>query len=213
MRSILANNLLFVEGRVVLILFIFIGVIGFLFWLPLAAIAILLLFFSLFFFRNPNRVSHAPTNAILSPADGKIVAISYDAAQAEGFACRISIFLSIWNVHVQRAPISGEVQHIIYNNGKFFPAFIPKSSSKNERNDIIICATNNYIYKIRQIAGIIARRISCWVSVDNNIKRGQPIGMIRFGSRVDFFLPKNTTIVVRCGDHVYGGLTIIGYAR
>jgi phosphatidylserine decarboxylase len=166
--------------------------------------------FVLFFFRNPRRDIPSDEKAVLSPADGKVVDIR--RTTEENFLDRestcISIFLSIFDVHVNRAPSSGVVKKVEYVKGSFLPAFREKASLLNERNSVLIDFNNTEIL-VRQIAGLIARRIVCWVKEGDSLARGQRFGLIRFGSRVDIFLPANIKVEVKVGDKIKGGETII----
>jgi phosphatidylserine decarboxylase len=167
------------------------------------------------FFRDPERVIPHAENAIVSPADGKIILIQevkYPALGHEKYL-QVSIFMSVFNVHVNRAPIAGTVEDVLYNPGKFFAAFENKASLLNEQNSIILSKTVNgktVRILVKQIAGLIARRIVCYAKSGINFEKGERIGLIRFGSRVDLFLPLNTSLSVNLNDKVKGGSTIIG---
>lgn len=166
------------------------------------------------FFRDPERAIPPDENAIVSPADGKIVLIQevkYPALGAETYR-QISIFMSVFNVHVNRAPIAGTVDDVIYNPGKFFAAFEHKASLLNEQNSVILSQTRQgktVRILVKQIAGLIARRIVCYATPGAHFARGARIGLIRFGSRVDLFLPLETELAVKMNDTVKGGQTII----
>ena len=169
----------------------------------------LLTLFSLYFFRDPQRVS--PNNdGFLSPGDGKVVQI-IDVEDAEiGKAKQISIFLSVFNVHSQRVPLSGKVISKTYNSGKFLAAFNHKASLDNEQTVVMFETESGKRYKIKQIAGLIARRILNYMEPENRVERGQRLGFIRFGSRVDIIVPPEFQIDVSLGDMVRGNQTIIG---
>lgn len=215
MQTYITNNLLWSQapGLVALLALCFIAA---LYWYrPLLILIIPLMLFSIYFFRNPERIClpalHDPS-IIVSPADGKVVSIT--PCSEEGYAYKISIFLSPFDVHVNRIPVSGVVESVEYRSGTFSFAFLPKSSELNERNDVCIRAVyTNQLILVRQIAGTIARRICCWVKPDDAVTGGQIFGMIRFGSRVDLLLPKNVHSVVGVGQRVYGGQTVIGVWR
>ncbi len=165
----------------------------------------------LWFFRNPKRKIIIDKNKVLSPADGKIVNIER-VKENEFFKderIKISIFLSITNVHVTRFPISGKVIYNKYNPGQYLVAWHPKSSEKNERTSVVI--RNNYFGDIlyRQIAGAVARRIVNYAKTNNTVIQGEDSGFIKFGSRVDIFLPINSNISVNIGQNVIGGVTIL----
>ena len=169
----------------------------------------LLTLFSLYFFRDPQRI---PPNidGFLSPGDGKVVQI-IDVEDAEiGKANQISIFLSVFNVHSQRGPLSGTVISKTYNSGKFLAAFNHKASLDNEQTVVMFETESGKMYKIKQIAGLIARRILNYMEPENRVERGQRLGFIRFGSRVDIIVPEDFQIDVSLGDMVRGNQTIIG---
>jgi phosphatidylserine decarboxylase len=174
--------------------------------LPYLALSVLILMaFICFFFRNPKRRIPEGTNLIVSPADGKVVKISH----IDGGAKTISIFLNIFNVHVNRSPISGTLRQLEYKRGKFKAAFDEEASRVNEQNILTISGQNLQI-TVRQIAGVIARRVVCWKKPGHHLQRGELIGLIRFGSRVDVVLPAQVKILVKVGDRVSGGSSILG---
>ena len=167
--------------------------------------------FVTWFFRDPERRIPNEPNVIVSPADGKITEIITENEPINGKLCkRVTIFLSVFNVHVNRVPIGGTIEDIRYNPGKFLAAFNPKASMDNEQNLILINNGRTHIF-VKQIAGLIARRIVCWPKKGDYYESGQRYGLIRFGSRVDILLPENTKLSVACGDKVSGGKSIIGY--
>ncbi len=178
------------------------------FFLHFPSLALLLLALTAFicyFFRNPNRQIPERSNLIVSPADGKVVKIS----QSESGDQTISIFLSIFNVHVNRSPIAGELERIEYKRGKFKVAFDEEASKINEQNILTISGRETRIV-VKQIAGLIARRVICWKKPGQYLKRGELIGLIRFGSRVDVVLPARAKILVAVGNRVHGGSSILG---
>ena len=165
----------------------------------------------LWFFRNPKRNIIIDDNVILSPADGKIVDIK-EVNENEFFKddrIKISIFLSITNIHVTRFPISGKIIYNKYHPGKYLLAWHPKSSEKNERTSVVISNNSfgNILY--RQIAGAVARRIINYAKTNLEVIQGEDSGFIKFGSRVDIFLPLNSNISVKKGQNVKGGITIL----
>lgn len=214
MLEIITHNLLFTQGIYVFLFCISLIAIGLYSRRFLAYAGCIGLLFSLFFFRNPDRqCPHAP-HAIIAPADGTIVAIKHNPVdELSSATVRISIYLSLWDAHVQWSPVAGKVKSIDYHPGSFSFAFTPKSSLHNEHNDIHIITNDGIPIMVRQIAGTIARRISCWVQPADTLKQCEKIGMIRFGSRVDLFLPSSVQLDVEVGDHVLGGSTIIGYFK
>lgn len=182
-------------------------VFGFLGYWTIALIFLFLAAFVGFFFRNPRREIPEPENLIVSPADGKVVKI--ESSPGELGENQVSIFLSLFNVHVNRAPISGALEKLEYRRGKFKAAFVDLASEVNEQNVLTICGKEITI-TIRQIAGLIARRVVCWKAQGTYMKRGETIGLIRFGSRVDVILPREVKLLVKVGDRVKGGSSAIG---
>ncbi len=166
--------------------------------------------FSLYFFRDPVRIPLGESNQMVSPADGKVVQI-LDVEDPEiGRAKQISIFLSVFNVHCQRVPLAGKVISTFYNPGKFLAAFNHKASMDNEQTAIVFETVSGSKYKVKQIAGLIARRILNYMVPEMVVEKGQRLGFIRFGSRVDIIVPPNFKINVNLGDIVEGNLSIIG---
>ncbi|HPQ44371.1 MAG TPA: phosphatidylserine decarboxylase family protein [Syntrophales bacterium] len=201
---------------------------GFLFIIPLAVLGILCVLlgirwagvpflavalFVMWFFRNPHRVTPEDEKAIISPADGRIIKIEEVEEQEmlNEKVRKVSIFMSVFNVHVNRAPCSGTVEEINYSKGKFFPANLDKASKLNERNSVLIRMADGGRILTTQIAGIVARRIVCWIGKDMPIQKGERFGLIKFGSRLEVFMPLDTTIAVKAGDKVRAGETKIGY--
>ncbi len=179
----------------------------------LTIITALFSIFNLVFFRDPDRTIPVDPEAILSPADGKVIQITR-VREAEFFQAevqRISIFLSVFNVHVNRSPIGGTVEHFTYRRGKFLPAFKEDASLDNEQSAIGIVDIKGRKVMFTQIAGIIARRIICILREGYPTRAGDRMGMIRFGSRVDvYFLEEQVDLKVKPGDVVKGGESIIG---
>ena len=176
----------------------------------LGVVAGLLAAFTIYFFRDPERNIPDGEGLIVSPADGTVVGVD-EVPQApflDGPAKRVSIFLSVFNVHINRSPIGGRVSYRHYNPGKFLPANCDKASLDNEQNAIGI-DDNGYRVLVRQIAGIIARRILCWVNPGDTVARGERFGLIRFGSRTEILMPPNAVVLVKTGDKVKGGETVI----
>jgi phosphatidylserine decarboxylase len=172
-----------------------------------ALVFLVLSLFLAFFFRDPERKIPDDPSVIVSPADGKVVEI---LQQADG-TTRISIFLSIFNVHINRSPVDGVIASIQYTSGKFKPAFDPSASAENERN-VLVIDHGSYKIKVSQIAGILARRIVCWKKTGEHVQKGERFGLIKFGSRVDLTLPVNVIPSVKMGDKVEGGTTVMGRA-
>lgn len=178
------------------------------------AVPVFLIFmaaFTAYFFRDPDRTSPAGQNLIISPADGKVVHVGKveNGHYFEGPAQKVSIFMSIFDVHVNRSPVAGVVKEIIYNKGKFFKANTDKASLSNEQNWVIIEKSSQDIAFV-QIAGIVARRIVCKITKGQSIDVGEKVGLIMFGSRIDLYLPMTTEIRVNEGLRVRAGESIIG---
>ena len=164
------------------------------------------------FFRNPTRYTPADTpNMIFAPADGTIVAIQpvHEPEYFDGERLKISIYMSALNVHVNRVPINGQVNYVKYHPGKYLVAFHPKASELNERSTMVIADTEGREIMVRQIAGLLARRIVTYLQVDQSVKAGQELGFIKFGSRCDLFLPLTSIPMVTLQQKVTGGETII----
>jgi phosphatidylserine decarboxylase len=186
------------------------------FYLGFAWLAVFLAALTVFiicFFRNPQRKFQDEKNLVISPADGKVIKI--DDVELEGSMSgrfkKISIFMNVFNVHVNRAPYNGTIEKIIYHKGKFLSANLDKASAENERNEIMIRTPDGKVVWVVQIAGLIARRIVCWTASGTTVSKGERIGMIRFGSRVEVFLPADSSIVVKLDDQVRAGKTHLGY--
>jgi phosphatidylserine decarboxylase len=179
---------------------------------PVALLGLLLALFSLWFFRNPDRTAPGGAGLVVSPADGRIV-YSGDCpagryAPAPGK--RVSIFMSPLDVHVNRAPVAGRVASVRYHPGEFHVASVDKASLRNEQNGVTIGTPEGRTVTYVQIAGMVARRIVCDLSEGDAVRQGQRVGMIRFGSRVDVFLPAEAQLRVAKGDRVRAGETVIG---
>lgn len=177
--------------------------------LPLFALLAWLLFvvFAVFF-RNPQRSSQAPSQVVLAPADGKVVAIGPppDWVMAKGLDQAIAIFMSPLDVHVNRAPVTGEVVEAFWRKGKKWPAFRPKASELNEHSFVLIRSPYGLV-GFRQIAGAVARRVVCDVSPGARVLRGERVGIIKFSSRLELYLPSSATILMRLGDKTKAGET------
>jgi phosphatidylserine decarboxylase len=168
--------------------------------------------FAAWFFRNPRRVIPCEQGAVVAPGDGKIIAIeeSYEPRFLKDHATKISIFLNIFNVHVNRIPCAGIIEDVAYQPGRFLAANHPNATLRNEQNALMIRAINGAKVLCVQVAGLLARRIVCWVSPGEQVSCGERFGLIRFGSRVDLFLPKGTVLQVAVGDCVKGGKDLLG---
>ena len=200
------------EGWVYLVSVIILTIIVIPFFIFIGIFFAILSFYIFYFFRDPNRIIPLD-DFIVSPADGTITYIGetnnpLDIENNNEVYTKVSIFLSIFDVHVNRMPIEGTIKEIKYIPGKFINATLDKSSEQNEKN-IIKISNGTYDYFVVQIAGLIARRIVCNVNKNQDLKKGERIGIIKFGSRVDLYLPKSNKILVSKGQKVIGGETII----
>ena len=185
------------------------------FFLGMPRIAFLLFLasaFAVWFFRNPERTFPPGEKLVISPADGKVIRIEEIGGHEllPGASRKISIFMNVFSVHVNRFPYSGRIEAIRYDPGKFLSANLDKASSDNERNAVLIRTEEGRLILIIQIAGLVARRIVCWVKEGMSAGKGERFGMIRFGSRVEVLLPADTDILVKVGDNVRAGETPIG---
>ena len=184
------------------------SVLAFVFGLNIAGVLVALMFaFVVFFFRNPPRRIPEDPRVIVSPADGKVVRL-----ERVGKVTQMSIFLSLFNVHVNRSPIAGRIEAVDYRPGKFLAAYNPKASRENERNTVMVSDGRiNIVFT--QIAGVVARRIVFWRKVGDQVAKGELVGLIRFGSRVDVSFPAGTEATIKVGDRVKGGSTQIGLVK
>ena len=179
-------------------------------WLA-AFVLLLLALWVAYFFRDPERTGDRGPSLVVAPADGKLVMITEvdEPSFVKGRAIRLSIFMNVFNVHVNRYPVDGVVKYIHYNKGKFLNAAAEKSSLENEQMSVGV-ETGRYRVLIRQIAGLIARRIVTYSKLGEKVKQGDRMGIIRFGSRVDVFLPVGSTVRTKLGDATTAGVTILG---
>jgi phosphatidylserine decarboxylase len=201
------------EGYPFIGAFALVSLILFLLWPPLGWIGTLLTLWCAYFFRDPPRVTPVSDRLVVSPADGRISLVVNAVPPLElGLGTmplpRVSIFMSVFDCHVNRTPISGRIERIVYTAGKFLNADLDKASEDNERNGFVIAGAAGQIGVV-QIAGLIARRIVCWVKEGQEIVAGERIGMIRFGSRVDVYLPAGTAPLVSEGQTSLAGETVI----
>ena len=187
--------------------------LGFMGWEVLTYLGILLILFIAFFFRNPKRKIPSLQNIILSPADGRIIYVG--ECEEDRFlkerALKVSIFMSLFDVHINRTPATGKVLERSYHPGQFFVANAEKSSLLNEQNAFILETEDRLKILLIQIAGFVARRIVCYAKAGDTLRMGEIFGLIRFGSRIDLYLPIEVKPIVRIGQHVKGGESIIGY--
>jgi len=217
MLTFFKTNLLWTAGAPIAVVLVILGALAYFFFRPAFYVIIVLFIFSLWFFRNPDRVCQQglrDASVLVCPSDGKVVDIQYDENKKfDGYEQRVSVFLSAFDVHVNWTPMAGVVKKVAYRPGEFAFAFLPKSSEKNERNDLLLESPDGKTILVRQIAGTVARKICCWVQEGQQVAFGQKYGMIRFGSRVDILLPKDVEVVVGVGQRVYGGQTVLGRWR
>jgi phosphatidylserine decarboxylase len=185
------------------------GAALFLRWTVAGIILLCLAAFVFYFFRDPERVIPTDPGAIVSPADGRVVVVT-DEENAGRPGKRMSIFLAIWNVHVNRSPAAGIITDMKYRPGRFSAAMRASASTDNEQN-VINLATDAGDITFKQIAGLIARRVVCWKKPGDRVARGERIGLVRFGSRADLWLPRDSELLVKVGDHVKGGSSVVAY--
>lgn len=198
-------------------IFMGIGITIFFAWLGLATLTIIagaIALFVLYFFRDPERRHSGQKNAVMTPADGRILEIKKlvgnDNPSGQP-AIKVSIFMSVFNVHVNRIPIQGTIKKISYHPGKFLSANLDKASAQNESNRVTLTTADAREILVIQIAGLIARRIACWIDEGDTVETGQRFGLIRFGSRLEVFLPADSKIVTQIRQKVKAGETVIGY--
>jgi len=183
------------------------GVSYLLHWNAAAAVLVFLALFIFSFFRDPERVIPAESGAVVSPGDGRVVVVT-EEENAGRPGKRVSIFLAVWNVHVNRAPATGTITKLEYRPGKFLAAMRERASVENEQN-VFTLSTDTGEIVFRQIAGLIARRVVSWKKEGEKVARGERIGLVRFGSRVDVWVPKEAEILVKVGDNVKGGSSVL----
>ena len=185
---------------------------GWLGWVPVAIAAAILTVFVSWFFRNPPRVIPQGPGLVVSPGDGKVLAVEQDfePRYLKERAVRISIFLNVFDVHINRIPCEGIIEDVQYQPGLFLVASKPQATLKNEQNAVMIKTAKGAKVLCVQVAGLIARRIVWWVNPKDRAVRGERYGLIRFGSRMDTYLPLDTAIKVAVGDRVKGGESILG---
>lgn len=176
-------------------------------WRAACVLLLLLTAFIAYFFRDPERIPPDDPNVVVSPADGRVTLVVDEAFEGRP-GRRISMFLAVWNVHVNRSPMAGCIQKVEYVPGRFYNAMRARASEENEQN-IIRLETIRGIIVFKQIAGAIARRVVCWKAPGDFVALGERIGLIRFGSRMDVWLPAGAEVVVRPGQHVAGGVTVL----
>ncbi|HET7717404.1 MAG TPA: phosphatidylserine decarboxylase [Bauldia sp.] len=189
------------------------AIAGLFLWQPLFWIALIVAAWCAYFFRDPPRVVPLDPDLVISPADGRVAAVALGEAPAElGLGQetrrRISVFMNVFDCHVNRAPVAGKVSKIVYRPGKFLNADLDKASEDNERNGIVIDSAHGQVGVV-QIAGLVARRIVCFVKENDSLAPGERIGMIRFGSRLDVWLPAEARVTVAEGQTAIAGETVL----
>jgi len=183
------------------------GVSFLLHWYVAAAVLVFLAAFIFSFFRDPERVIPSEPGAVVSPGDGRVVVVT-DEENAGRPGRRVSIFLAVWNVHVNRSPAAGTILKMEYRPGKFLAAMRERASVENEQN-VFTLSTEAGEMVFKQIAGLIARRVVSWKKAGERVARGERIGLVRFGSRVDMWVPKEAEILVKAGENVKGGSSVL----
>lgn len=181
-------------------------------WYLLAAPLLLLTLFIIFFFRNPERRLPSDERAVVAPADGRVIFIGSATEEHTGETLtKISIFMSVFNVHINRAPVSGTVVDSYYRPGRFLDVRDERSPMENERKGLVFATQTGLRLVVVQIAGLIARRIVCYPKAGAVLARGERYGLIRFGSRLDVYLPPEVSLAVTCGQKTTAGETVLGY--
>lgn len=202
------------EGYPFIALFAFITLVfALLGWGCLTTILLALTLFTVYFFRNPERVIPSDERAIVAPADGKVIFVGkvHEPRFFQQEVTKISIFMSVFDVHVNRVPFDGKIVDMFYNRGKFFNASLDKASLQNEQGGIFLETTSGKRLLFVQIAGLVARRIVTYPTVGELLRKGERYGLIRFGSRVDIYLPLEVNVEVPIGARTRGGETVLAY--
>ena len=180
-------------------------------WKLLAVLGLCLTLFCTYFFRNPERIAPEDAHGVLAPADGKIIYIgNVQEERLDAEMVKISIFMSVFNVHINRVPVSGRVVDTFYKRGKFLDVRDSQATFENEQSGMLIETAGGVKIMVVQVAGLIARRIVCYAEKGDELVRGERYGLIRFGSRLDVYLPKSTDLRVSMGDKTVAGETILG---
>lgn len=204
------------EGFPFLLIF---SVVSLGFWVagvwPVGLLFLLLTIFTAFFFRNPERLPPVGSALVASPADGRIIYVgpATETEFSNQETLKVSIFMSVFDVHVNRVPLDGTVKNMKYHRGRFMAAFDDKASEENERNALLLETTKGQKVVLVQVAGLIARRIICYPAIGAFVLKGQRMGLIRFGSRCDLYLPSDSQVLVKKGDKVLGGETILAQLK
>ena len=202
------------EGWKFAFIFFVISLLTYLVYSPISIIGFLLTLFTLWFFRDPSRNTPVDSNLIISSADGKVCLIDEayppkEVSMKQEKMKRVCVFMNVFNVHVNRSPVAGVIKDIVYKEGQFLNASLDKASEKNERSSLIINSEYGADIVVVQIAGLIARRILGFVSKNQNLNQGERFGLIRFGSRVDIYMPLDSTVQCSVGDKVVAGESVL----
>ena len=202
------------EGWKFAFIFFVISLLTYLVYAPISIIGFLLTLFTLWFFRDPSRNTPVDSNLIISSADGKVCLIDEayppkEVSMKQEKMKRVCVFMNVFNVHVNRSPVAGVIKDIVYKEGQFLNASLDKASEKNERSSLIINSEHGADIVVVQIAGLIARRILGFVSKHQNLNQGERFGLIRFGSRVDIYMPLDSTVKCSVGDKVVAGESVL----
>ena len=202
------------EGWKFAFIFFVISLLTYLVYAPISIIGFLLTLFTLWFFRDPSRNTPVDANLIISSADGKVCLIDEacpptEVSMKQEKMKRVCVFMNVFNVHVNRSPVAGVIKDIVYKEGQFLNASLDKASEKNERSSLIINSEHGADIIVVQIAGLIARRILGFVSKNQNLNQGERFGLIRFGSRVDIYMPLDSTVKCSVGDKVVAGESVL----
>ncbi len=201
-----------VEGFPFILFFAFVTLVtSVLNWQLTALLSLVGTTFVTWFFRDPTRVIPEADDAVICPADGKVIIVDeiFDDRFLHQQVIKISIFMNVFNVHVNRIPSAGTITKVLFKPGKFYSADKDKAALHNEYCAMTITTSTGKPYAVVQVAGLIARRIICWAETGDKVKSGQRYGLIRFGSRVDLYLPVGTTVLVKPGNKVVAGETIL----
>ena len=202
------------EGWKFAFIFFVISLLTLLIYAPVSIVGFSLTLFTLWFFRDPSRNTPVDSNLIISSADGKVCLIDVacpptEVSMKQEKMKRVCVFMNVFNVHVNRSPVAGVIKDIVYKEGQFLNASLDKASEKNERSSLIINSEHGVDIVVVQIAGLIARRILGFVSKNQNLNQGERFGLIRFGSRVDIYMPLDSTVQCSVGDKVVAGESVL----
>ena len=202
------------EGWKFAFIFFVISLLTLLIYAPVSIVGFSLTLFTLWFFRDPSRNTPVDSNLIISSADGKVCLIDEacpptEVSMKQEKMKRVCVFMNVFNVHVNRSPIAGVIKDIVYKEGQFLNASLDKASEKNERSSLIINSEHGADIIVVQIAGLIARRILGFVSKNQNLNQGERFGLIRFGSRVDIYMPLDSNVQCSVGDKVVAGESVL----